>query len=382
MRPLVSVLLLCFLVPLPIKTSAEKDALQTAGYIHTQDAEDNGDDMSDTEDDDYNEFNSTEMRGMFLGSPCDDTCNPNLHHTYCDQSTGTCECDKKYPVKLGPTKGCAKPKKLGEQCYYTHTCKYMDQHSSCIQVNHNAVCQCMAGYHLVTLQKPTKRIFCAEDLVLLTTNLSTLAGVFTGIAVLAGLICFVLRLFSQNHYERPRNFANANMPPPMLYASSDTGIQHSANRSGNRSTSRSSQRSGGTMISGYSRRPSSAQGVGSDGMIRGSRGVLVPSSRAGSRRPSLASVHSTGSLRSFGGRMLEREREQREQRQEIQARLARMASLPNSLPKVSTVPTPSPLSTDELLPSVCELREVNLSELNVRAALHGEIGPCSSKDCQ
>lgn len=71
-------------------------------------------------------------------------------------------------------------------------------------------------------------------------------------------------------------------------------------------------------------------------------------------------MHSTGSLRSFGGRMLEREREQREQRQEIQARLARMASLPNSLPKVSTVPTPSPLSTDELLPSVCELREVHM----------------------
>lgn len=66
MRPLVSVLLLCFLVPLPIKTLAEKDALQTAGYIHTQDAEDNDDDMSpnisDAEDDDYNEFNSTGER--------------------------------------------------------------------------------------------------------------------------------------------------------------------------------------------------------------------------------------------------------------------------------------------------------------------------------
>lgn len=43
----------------------------------------------------------------------------------------------------------------------------------------------------------------------------------TGIAVLAGLICFVLRLFTQNR--SPHHFANANLAPPILFAS-DTGM--------------------------------------------------------------------------------------------------------------------------------------------------------------
>lgn len=53
-------------------------------------------------------------------------------------------------------------KKLGEQCYYKESCKYADQYSSCMQVHHNAICQCNHGYHTVAIQKPSKRVFCAE----------------------------------------------------------------------------------------------------------------------------------------------------------------------------------------------------------------------------
>lgn len=134
-------------------------------------------------------------------------------------------------------------KKLGEQCYYKETCTYADQYASCIQVHHNAICQCRTGYHTVSIQKPSKREFCAEgktinqigdypffifffkkklDLVVMTTNFSTFAGVLSGIALLSGLICFVLKLFNQNMYTGRHRYGNANLPPPILF-SSDAG---------------------------------------------------------------------------------------------------------------------------------------------------------------
>lgn len=53
-------------------------------------------------------------------------------------------------------------KKLGEQCFYRQSCAYSDQYSSCIQVHHNAICQCKTGYHSVSLHRPKERVFCAE----------------------------------------------------------------------------------------------------------------------------------------------------------------------------------------------------------------------------
>lgn len=57
----------------------------------------------------------------------------------------------------------------------------------------------------------------------LTSDLPTLLGVSSGIAVLAGLICMVLHLFSKTKYPRHRNYADANIPPPIMY-STDTGM--------------------------------------------------------------------------------------------------------------------------------------------------------------
>ncbi|KAJ8950470.1 hypothetical protein NQ314_007857 [Rhamnusium bicolor] len=149
-------------------------------------------------------------------------------HAYCNPVSGTCECEKKYPVKLNnPYAGCSKPKRLGDQCYYKETCQYTDQHSSCIQVHHNAICQCQNGYHSVSIQKPSKRVFCAEDVVVITSDFSTFAGVLSGIAILSGLICFVLHLFNQNLYgsrHHRHRFGNANLAPPILF-SSDPGMK-------------------------------------------------------------------------------------------------------------------------------------------------------------
>lgn len=61
-------------------------------------------------------------------------------------------------------------------------------------------------------------------MAVLTSDLPTLLGVTTGIAVLAGLICMVLHLFSKTKYPRHRNYADANIPPPIMY-STDTGTQ-------------------------------------------------------------------------------------------------------------------------------------------------------------
>ncbi|KAL6263169.1 hypothetical protein P5V15_005971 [Pogonomyrmex californicus] len=339
-------------------------------------------------EDDYFDSNITAEKGRYLGSPCDVVCNPELQHVFCDSITGLCECEKFYPVRLGPTKGCAKPKKLGEQCFYRATCTFADQHSTCTQIQHNAVCDCEEGYHRVALSRPNKKVFCAEDLVLITTDLPTLLCIASGIAIFTAMICFVLKLFSRARYSRPRHYANANHAPPMLF-SSDTGIPLTLH---GRPSSRSSQRSSsaGPLNCAFTRRPSSG----------GSRGPLVPASRAGaaraaaillischlqatkndnkhrrtlsdvaegstdglgSRRPSLASVHSsTSSSRSYSARRLEKERNEKEQRQALQE--LRLAKQREQLQQQQqqVVPTPSPRtphSTDELLPSVEEGKE-------------------------
>ncbi|XP_011862695.1 PREDICTED: uncharacterized protein LOC105559197 isoform X2 [Vollenhovia emeryi] len=302
-------------------------------------------------EEDWSDRNITAEKGRYLGSPCDVVCNPELQHVFCDSITGLCECEKFYPVRLGPTKGCAKPKKLGEQCFYRATCTFADQHSTCTQIQHNAVCDCEEGYHRVALSRPNKKVFCAEDLVLITTDLPTLLCIASGIAIFTAMICFVLKLFSRARYSRPRHYANANHAPPMLF-STDTGIPLHG-----RPSSRLSERSGsaGPLSCAFTRRPSSG----------GSRGPLVPASRAGSRRPSLASIHSsTSSSRSYSARRLEKERNDKEQRQVLQElRLAKRDPVQQQQQQV--VPTPSPRtphSTDELLPSVEEGKEVFYNE--------------------
>ncbi|XP_033362090.1 uncharacterized protein LOC117240229 isoform X4 [Bombus vosnesenskii] len=270
------------------------------------DDDDDDDDVYD-DDQDYFEHNITAAKGQYLGSPCDVSCNPELQHVFCDTVTGFCECEKFYPVRLGPTKGCAKPKRLGEQCFYRATCTFADQHSTCTQVQHNAVCDCEQGYHRVALSRPNKKVFCAEDLVLITTDIPTLLCIASGIAVFTAMICFVLKLFSRARYSRPRHYANANHAPPMLF-SSDTG----------------------------------------------------------SRRPSLTSVHSsTSSARSYSARRLEKERNEKEQRQALQElRLAKQREQQQQQQQ-QIAPTPSPRtphSMDELLPSVEEGKEVFYNE--------------------
>lgn len=263
---------------------------------------------SDDDDDhaDYNNYNeeidellsrnSTEEKGQYVGAFCEFTCSPKLPHVYCNPVSGTCECEKKYPVKLqNPYAGCSRPLQLGDQCYYKETCQYTDRHASCIQVHHNAVCQCENGYHSVSLQKPSKRVFCAEDVVVITSNFSTFAGVMSGIAILSGLICFVLHLFNQNYGTRHNRhrFGNANLPPPIMF-----------------------------------------------------------SSDPGSRRPSLASVHSSNSIRSYSARRYERERKEKEDR-ELERRFSKLSGT-NSTIRIG--PTPSPHSTDDLLPTLEEDR--------------------------
>ncbi|XP_026674045.1 uncharacterized protein LOC108630811 isoform X6 [Ceratina calcarata] len=261
------------------------------------------DDVYDDEED-YEEENVTAAKGQYLGSPCDVSCNPDLQHVFCDEITGFCECEKFYPVRLGPSKGCAKPKKIGEQCFYRATCTFTDQHATCTQVQHNAVCDCEQGYHRVSLSRPNKKVFCAEDLVLITTNIPTLLCIASGIAIFTAMICFVLKLFSRARYTRPRHYANANHAPPMLF-SSDTG----------------------------------------------------------SRRPSLTSVHSsTSSARSYSARRLEKERNEKEQRQALQE-LARQREQQQQQQQVAPTPSPrTPHSMDELLPSVEEGKEVFYNE--------------------
>ncbi|KAJ3621517.1 hypothetical protein MTP99_003640 [Tenebrio molitor] len=78
---------------------------------------------------------------------------------------------------------------------------------------------------------------------------------------------------------------------------------------------------------------------------------IINLSPVGSRRPSLTSIHSNNSVKSYSARRYEREKEQKEER-EMQRRLARMTSSANSSGRIA--PTPSPHSTDDLLPTLEE----------------------------
>ncbi|XP_059486050.1 uncharacterized protein LOC132202829 [Neocloeon triangulifer] len=304
--------------------------------------------------------------GQLLGDGCDKSCSPNLQGVYCDKETHTCECEKTHPVRLSPTVGCAKPVRLGEQCFHDRTCSFSELHSACIQIHHNAICQCKPGFHIVALNKPRERVFCSEDIIVIRTDLHTLFGMAAGIAVITGLICFVLRLYSRARYSPPRHYANAGLPPPILFAS-ETGIPLAVQRAPSRSSGRHS-------APPFSRRASSSLGL-----IGGGHSS---SSRAGSRRPSTASYNSSSSsVRSYGVRRLEEENERKYQRQ-----LMKMKQQPNQQPLLNlqkgssgnlissslgsgsfctgsfergsfSASCRTPLSTDDLLPSVRELVE-------------------------
>ncbi|XP_039446846.1 uncharacterized protein LOC120426203 isoform X3 [Culex pipiens pallens] len=301
------------------------------------------DDYDDEEYDEYDIVKNKSAKGMYVGAPCEFTCHPKLHHVYCDPSTNVCSCEKDYVVLLGLLKGCAKPKKLGDQCFHDQTCIYNDEHALCVQIRHNAICQCAPGFHSVSYSKPTKRVFCTQDMASITADLPTLFGVTSGIAVLAGLICMVLHLFSKTKYPRPRHFGDANLAPPILY-NSDTG----------------------------------------------------------SRRPSLASVHSTtSSVRSYSMRRFEQEIHQKELRQEMKKHLSRLQeqqqlqkikpniiigdviSCPMNKPILTTPSPMTPNSIDDLLPSVDETQEFSpiLSQRSVSESTCGGFdGPCSSTE--
>ncbi|XP_038122250.1 uncharacterized protein LOC6038416 [Culex quinquefasciatus] len=350
------------------------------------------DDYDDEEYDEYDIVKNKSAKGMYVGAPCEFTCHPKLHHVYCDPSTNVCSCEKDYVVLLGLLKGCAKPKKLGDQCFHDQTCIYNDEHALCVQIRHNAICQCAPGFHSVSYSKPTKRVFCTQDMASITADLPTLFGVTSGIAVLAGLICMVLHLFSKTKYPRPRHFGDANLAPPILY-NSDTGIPLTIQSA--RPSSRSSQRSSGSIGSYGNRRPSSAP-------LHGSKGVLVSTSRTGSRRPSLASVHSTtSSVRSYSMRRFEQEIHQKELRQEMKKHLSRLQeqqqlqkikpniiigdviSCPMNKPILTTPSPMTPNSIDDLLPSVDETQEFSpiLSQRSVSESTCGGFdGPCSSTE--
>lgn len=103
--------------------------------------------------------------------------------------------------------------------------------------------------------------------------------------------------------------------------------------------------------------------------------------KIGSRRPSLASVHSTNSsIKSYSAARFEKELQQKELRQEMKLRLTRLQQhqqliqnkphivitdphvIGGAIPKTIALKTPSPLtpnSLDELLPCVIETAEVS-----------------------
>ncbi|XP_026677368.1 uncharacterized protein LOC103506526 [Diaphorina citri] len=166
--------------------------------------------------------------GQFLGSYCADnsTCNPVLRHVYCNADTHKCECDVLYPVQLGLRKGCAQ----GE--------------------------------------------FCSKDLVVIKSDLQTLLGVASGLAIFTAAICFVLKLFVGS---KPRSFGNANISTPIIYSSNNAiPLRTSSFKLDSRSSSTAA------LDTRYIR--------------RGSNGILVTSTRAGAAHAAALLLYSCSQI--------------------------------------------------------------------------------------
>ncbi|XP_048516426.1 uncharacterized protein LOC109533742 isoform X2 [Dendroctonus ponderosae] len=352
MRHLALALYMLLLLYLPVVPLSSAQRLPPPKSYHSEDEDDDQPLVPEDDNEEFVQINVTNEKGLFVGAPCEFTCSSRLQHVYCNPVTNKCDCEKKYPVKLNNAYyGCSKPKKLGEQCYYHETCVYTDQHASCIQIHHNAICLCQNGYHSVSIQKPSQKVFCAEDVQVITKDFSTFAGVLSGIAILSGLLCFVLHLFNQNLYgsgHHRHRFGNANLAPPIMYASDPGSLPLPILARAGATSQASTRRTG----SSTTRRASSVA------TLHGYGAATVPQSRTGSRRPSIASIHSTSSMRSYSARRYEREREQKEER-EMQRRLSKM----NSMSIGRMPPTPSPHSTDDLLPTLEEDKQTEATSL-------------------
>ncbi|XP_025408211.1 uncharacterized protein LOC112681998 isoform X2 [Sipha flava] len=110
---------------------------------------------------------------------------------------------------------------LGDQCFQDDTCQMHDKHAVCAQVDHNAICKCKQGYHIVTVSRPTnaRSSFCAQDDSDGKAGGSSLLGVVVGLLVFSALICFGLRLSTVS---RPRHFPTTNLYPNKLLCSRQT----------------------------------------------------------------------------------------------------------------------------------------------------------------
>ncbi|CAH0553231.1 unnamed protein product [Brassicogethes aeneus] len=270
--------------------------------------------------------------GSHVGAACVKSCNDSLLHVYCNTKIGMCQCDKNYPVKLNPYVGCSKPKRLGDQCYYIEACQYTDQYSSCIQVHHNAVCQCRKGYHSVSLQKPALKMFCSKDIVIITTDFSTFIGVIAGIAVLTGLICFTLHLFNQTLYENHHHrFGDTNLIPTTLFANNSDRLpmpmteQSMTSRTSSRKSFTYQFQKAGSSQNSHISSPRTAAVLLLSYHVPSNEVICKTDKKMGSRRPSYSSVHSTVSINSYSSRRLERDREQKEEK-EMQRRLSKIKS--------------------------------------------------------
>lgn len=119
--------------------------------------------------------------------------------------------------------------------------------------------------------------------MLLHTDLPSLFVVAAGIAVLSGLLCFVLKLFSSNRYGDGGHYANANLAPPLLFSTDNQWINGKLKFELNYLTENSFKGIPLTVHGRPSSRSSSQRSTANLAHYK-SKGVLVPASRAGAAR--------------------------------------------------------------------------------------------------
>lgn len=217
--------------------------------------------------------------GVALGDPCSDHCSDNLTHVICNATTSKCECEIMYPIQLDDFI-CISALHLGDICIHEESCLFHDPNAECWQESpYYSKCACKSTYMSIEIRDTVTGHAeggqkCVPDpYTQIHYDMPAILGIGVGLSLFTGVTCLVLKLFSRARFsDTGGHYADANQSPPMLM----TPVSGPPSR-------RSSERSSGSRKQSYYT-------------------TLAPLSRPGSRRPSMVSLRSQTSIRSYGGR--------------------------------------------------------------------------------
>lgn len=157
-------------------------------------------------------------RGFHIGDSCQDGCSTVIGNSYCNDTTNTCQCLSTHPIAIDGV-SCVEPKNLYESCTYDQQCSSRNANSFCSELSSSQTqCSCRSGYQAEKAHEIPIRYECIINTAgpLTETTVPAIVGLFITLTILAFLLCFMFKLFTQSRFARTRAYADANIPPTIV----------------------------------------------------------------------------------------------------------------------------------------------------------------------